>query len=138
MTMKNVLFFSLLALAFAACQHGDDDGSTPNGNNGGTIPTGSQWKVTYFFDKDKDETSDFSGYVFEFETGGIFVANVPGGSTVEGTWQETSSKLIIAIPGAKPLEELNDDWLLIEKTDNVIKLRDDNDEHLEELHFQRI
>ncbi|MEK7254707.1 MAG: hypothetical protein AAB316_08185 [Bacteroidota bacterium] len=133
--MKNVLLLSRLALAFAACQHSDDDQvSNPNT----AIPTGSQWKVTYFFDKDEDETSDFSGYTFEFKSGGVFVANVPGGGTVEGTWQQTSSKLILVIPGTKPLEELNDDWLILEKNDDTIKLRDDNDEHLEELHFERI
>jgi hypothetical protein len=47
----------------------------------------------------------------------------------------SSNKLIIVIPSPKPLEELNDHWLILEMTGSSIKLKDDNDEHLEELHF---
>ena len=35
-----------------------------------------------------------------------------------------------------PLDELTDDWLITDWGESLIKLRDDNDEHLEELFFE--
>jgi hypothetical protein len=68
--MKKLIFFFLLpALIPIACSNGDED----NNVNPGVTPEGT-WKVTYFFDKDHEETSDFSGYSFEFQNGGAFVA----------------------------------------------------------------
>ena len=99
------------------------------------------WKVTYFWDKDKIETSDFNGYTFEFLSDGTFKANIPGGGSQTGTWGERPDdgvvKLDIVIPGAKPLDDLNEDWVILEKTDTSLKLRDDNNTHLEEIHFSR-
>ncbi|MBK7874118.1 MAG: hypothetical protein IPJ74_27455 [Saprospiraceae bacterium] len=88
-------------------------------------------------DKDKDETSDFSGYVFTFEQGGVF-KSTKNGVTTTGTWQVNSSsnKLIINSGSAvKPLDDLSDDWIIVEKNDKLIKLKDDNDEHDEFLNF---
>jgi hypothetical protein len=102
-----------------------------------TSPSGS-WKVTRFWDKDKDETSKFSSHSFEFQSDGTLVANTSSG-TFNGTWSKNSSgsKLTISITGSDALDEMTDDWLLDEMTDSSIKLRDDNDEHLEELFLEK-
>lgn len=131
----------LLVLLAGACSNsnGNDDNS-PAGNLPDVLTDGTgQWKVSYYWDKDKDETSDFAGYVFNFRDNGVLEAT-KNGTTATGTWQHDSSsnKLIINLGGVKPLSNATDDWLLIERTDNLIKLRDDNTEHLEELYFQRI
>ncbi|MBL7776132.1 MAG: hypothetical protein JNK89_09030, partial [Saprospiraceae bacterium] len=70
--MKNIRFFALLgALAVSACTKSSDDNSNPPNNS---ALVGSKWVVSYFFDKDKDETSDFAGYSFEFGSNGTLTA----------------------------------------------------------------
>jgi hypothetical protein len=102
----------------------------------------AQWRVSYFWDKDKDETSKFNGYTFAFKAGGAFEAT-QNGTVTTGTWEVRSSssssqKLVIQIGTDKPLIELDDDWIILEMNDQEIRLRDDNTEHLEELHFKAI
>lgn len=136
----NKLFFSavLFLLAFSSCKKSSDD------NSAGPDPQlgGSKWVVTYFWDKDKEESSNFSGYSFEFKNDGAFVAYAPGGSTVTGTWNthfdDSKDKLLIVLAGTKPLDDLNQDWVILEKTDTVMKLKDDNTSHLEEIHLKKI
>lgn len=130
-------------MAFVAC-HADDDaqpsnngGNNGNGNNSSSVI--GNWKVTYYWDKDKDETNDFSGYTFDFQSDGTLVGKI-GGTTYQGTWSEnnSSNKLILTITGTKALDDMTDDWLIQEKTSSSIKLKDDNTEHLEELYFERL
>ena len=133
--MKTNSFSPLLLTAlFTACDP-DDDSNIVN-------PTSNQalgkWTVTYYWDKDKEETSDFNGYVFDFQDDGILVATTAS-NTYNGTWlkNDSSNKLIINIQGAYPLDEMTDDWLIMEMSGNSIKLKDDNSEHLEELHLKK-
>lgn len=134
---------SMLLLVGIGCGNSDDDLSTDNSiTQSLTNPSG--WKVTWYWDKDKDkdETNDFSGYVFQFLDNGSFEAN-RNGSTVTGTWQVTSndgSQRLVINSGSttKPLSNLDDDWIITEKTDSRIKLKDDNSEHLEELFFEAL
>ena len=136
--MKHIIPFSLFALlTLGACNNSSDDDS-----NNPSIPNSDlsgNWKVTYFWDEDEDETYEFNGYTFEFKSDGTFVALLPGGSTQNGTWGERPddgvTKLDITIPGAKPLDELNEDWVILEKTNTSLKLRDDDNTYLEEIHF---
>jgi hypothetical protein len=127
-----VLF--VLLLAGAGCTKSSDDNS---GTNDPQVNSG-KWKVTFYWDKDKDETSDFSGYAFEFQSNGTLLATVPGGTTVSGTWSITSTKFIISITGTDPLNSMTHDWLLLEKTDTLIRLQDDNTTHQEELHLEKL
>ena len=133
--MKKIILSALLLTAlFTACDP-DDDSNIVN-------PTSNQalgkWTVTYYWDKDKEETSDFNGYVFDFQDDGILVATTAS-NTYNGTWlkNDSSNKLIINIQGAYPLDEMTDDWLIMEMSGNSIKLKDDNSEHLEELHLKK-
>ncbi|MDO9512473.1 MAG: hypothetical protein Q7J34_11990 [Bacteroidales bacterium] len=97
------------------------------------------WTISYYFDE-KDETSNFTGYVFEFQNTGILKAS-KGGTSTTGSWiiDNNSSKLTINFPGATNyLENLNDDWLLIDRTNEIIKLKDDKTTSEGEiLHFTR-
>lgn len=106
--------------------------------------TGS-WKVTYFYDKDKDETSDFNGWTFTFNDDGTLTAS-KGSETYTGSWNIKSSdddpdydkEIVIIITGAYPLDEMSDDWIIIELTDSNMKLKDDSDDGIEELHLQAV
>ncbi|MBI1228313.1 MAG: hypothetical protein GC192_23970 [Bacteroidetes bacterium] len=134
-----LILFTVLSLA--AC-HNDDD-ATPSNNSNPTVITqgGGNWKVTYYWDKDKDETSNFSSYTFKFNADGSFES--VGGSTTSGTWNVTdddsSQRLNISSgSGSKPLTDLDDDWIIIIMDADKIQLKDDNSEHLEELHFEKL
>lgn len=122
-----LLLFAATLLSCTACMNDSNDNTTTTDE---TLTNAGIWRVTYFWDKDKDETSDFAGYTFVFESGGVFKATKMG-VTTNGTWQLSSngSKLIINTGvTTKPLEELNDDWLLIGKADKRIQLKDDSDD----------
>lgn len=137
--MKTTFGFLLLTilLSFSACEN-DTSESLPDAPSAGDLTSTDSWVVSYFFDKDEDETSDFSGYTFYFLENNRFEARF-GNQVTAGTWQvnQSSRKVIINIAGASPLDELTDDWLIDTWNDTLLELRDDNDEHDEFLHFQR-
>jgi hypothetical protein len=57
---------------------------------------------------------------------------------IDGTWSETSTKFIIDFGTDPILSEINDDWLKIEKTSTLMKMKDDNPAQDDELHFSKI
>lgn len=127
-TIPLLLFIALLP--FLSCSKDDDN------NPSNTTPPSGQWRISYYWDE-KDETADFTGYTFEFLTGGVMRAT-RAGVTVNGTWSETSAKLIIDFGADPVLSEINDDWQKTEKTASSIKLKDDNTAQDDELHFVRL
>jgi hypothetical protein len=131
--MKKLLILSMLLSTFLACKNSSSNDVNPTNS---TIV--GVWKVSYFYD-DKDETSDFNGYTFDFKSDGKFVATFST-NTVNGTWSEdkSSNKLIISISGTKALDEIDNDWLITEKTSTSIKLKDDNVTKNEQLYFTKI
>jgi hypothetical protein len=130
--MKLFKVFAIVLLAHtllsSTCSKEDDNGGTT-----GTIAAGA-WRVTVYWDNNADESNKFSGYSFEFKANGQLSAT-KAGSTVNGTWTETSSKLIIDFGTTPILEKLNDDWLRVEKTNTSIRLKDDNPAKDERLEF---
>jgi hypothetical protein len=97
------------------------------------------WKVVHYIDSGKDETSNFTGYSFDFQTGGTLVAKLPSG-TKTGTWNENSSskKLSIKISGEAKLDKISDDWIIVEKTASSMRFKDDNASSDEELHLTKL
>lgn len=137
--MKNILFLTILfALSMAACSKSPDDNSSPSNPQ----LSGTKWVVSYFWDKDKEETSNFNGYSFEFNSDGTLTAFQPSGAKTTGLWSahfdDSADKLLIVLSGVSPLDDLNQDWVILEKTDTVMKLKDDNTSHVEEIHFKKI
>ncbi len=142
--MKKTTFLSTCIFVFCmtalSCSP-DDDQSPSNTNNTQVLTQGGTWKVTWYWDKDKDETNDFSGYSFNFQSSGAF-ESVKNGTTATGTWNtgsdDGSQRLVISSgSAAKPLSDLDDNWIIVSMTDTKIELKDDNSEHLEELHFEK-
>lgn len=131
---------ALLLSVFSACTN-SDDGLIPS-NQPPVVNNNGAWRVSYYFDKDKDETSNFTGYQFTFRDNGVLEAS-RNGATTTGSWKviqdDGRQKLVINTGTAsKPLADLTDDWVVIEQSSSRIRLQDDNDEHLEELHFEGI
>lgn len=127
--MKKLLFYSFLiaiALNTISCQQsGSVDATTSQ------VVTSGTWRVTLFTDSGNDETSDFAGYSFTFNSGGT-LSVVKNGITTNGTWSinTSSNKFIIdlgpKIASNKPLGELTDDWKILSNTTTEIRLSDDN------------
>ena len=125
-TLKSI-FSPLVLLAFsaalftAACSKSNDDNSTPGGSN---PPAAGAWKISYFYDK-QDETSNYTGYTFEFKSDGTLVAT-NGSQTWNGTWStncdDSANKFCIFFNASVPstLGELEEDWLIIEKNSSFM------------------
>lgn len=101
--------------------------------------TNKTWKVSFFSDDAKDETSKFAGYTFEFKTDGTFVANFTSSNPVKGTWKitEANKELVITISGNDKLEDVSEDWEIVNITDTTIRLTDDDDLDDEILEFTK-
>lgn len=139
--MKKVSFYSMLACLFllntASMCSSDDDSSSATTDPTPVITTVTQgtWRVTYYFDTDSDETSDFSGYNFTFGTSNVLTAT-NGTNTYTGSWSVTSddssdddnpsSDLDFNILFASPADfaDLSDDWDIVSRTDTKIELID--------------
>jgi hypothetical protein len=120
----------ILALSFNSCTK---DSVTPPNN---TTPPSGQWRVSYYWDK-KDETSNFSGYSFDFLSAGVLKAT-KGAAVVNGTWSETSTRFNIDFGADPVLSDINGNWLKTEKTDTSLKLKDDNPAQDDVLHFSKL
>ncbi|MFK5974055.1 MAG: hypothetical protein QM485_12360 [Flavobacteriaceae bacterium] len=99
------------------------------------VVTSGDWHITYYFDTDKEETSDYNGYVFTFNADGTLgVTN--GNTAVSGAWSISDSStsnddsidddidfnIFFATPDI--FEELSDDWSIQKYSDNKITLID--------------
>jgi hypothetical protein len=91
------------------------------------------WKIGFYWDE-KEETSNFSEYYFMFNSGGKLMAH-KGMSTYTGTWSETSTTFTIDFGNDPVLSELNDEWVKIEESNTLLKLKDDNPAQDDEVHF---
>ena len=137
---KTFILIWFLALSViitsSSCSSDDDDsGSNTNATEilaiENTMESGN-WRVTYFFDTDSDESSDFNGYTFTFADTGVLTAT-NGSSTIIGTWSVTNSSssssnsdldFNISFVSPPDFEELSDDWDIISYTSTKIELID--------------
>lgn len=132
--MKKLSIVILAVLIFAACNKETKDISPELKNN--------KWEVSYFWDKDKDETYHFTNWEFSFEENAVLKAS-KSSEIITGTWLEqnsssSNSKLIINFGEVEPFDELNDDWHVMERTSKIIKLEDESGSGgTEILHFRK-
>ena len=133
---KNILIKSMLLLAFAflSCEKNDDGNSIDNQveiQQLTQIVTSGTWRITSFIDSGNDDTSDFSGYGFLFNTDGTLIAE-NGSAPVNGTWSITDSSssddsnddidfnIFFAEPSS--FNELSEDWDIVSRSDVKISL----------------
>lgn len=134
-----------MAILMFACS--TDDSNNSNDDNGNSadqvrqIAQNGTWGVSYFFDSDEDETSNFSGYTFTFGSDGTLTAT-KGTTTVTGSWSvlddssnsssdddgnssdDDDFNIFFPVPESNDFEDLNDDWDIISVTANKIELTD--------------
>jgi hypothetical protein len=123
--------FVILLLVFASC---DDDNSESKAEDVKQTATSGTWRITYFFDTDKDETDNFDGYTFDFGTGNTLTAT-KGSVSHTGVWSVTDDSrtddsidykdIDFNISFATPpeFEELSEDWEIVSINDTKIELR---------------
>lgn len=124
--LKSVLLKVLVMWMFVfACACDDDDAAAIDNTQVFQSLTTGTWRVTYFFDE-KDETSDFDGYVFTFNSNGTATAT-KNSTPVFGSWSTEKSgsgtvKLILSFGFVIPLDELDEDWKILESSNVRMKL----------------
>ncbi|GGD98796.1 hypothetical protein [Planktosalinus lacus] len=107
------------------CDEPGDDPPTPLDLE--TVLTTDSWFVSYFFD-DEDETFVFAGYEFFFNPGGEATAT-NGSTSIPGSWSITNSssgqlKLNLDFGVNDPFDELEEDWKVMEFSNELIRLFD--------------
>lgn len=133
LVMLLVLSFTLMS---SSCSSDDDNNPLDNSaeiqNITNTAETGD-WVITYFYDTDSDETSNFTGYTFTFgDTGTLTATN--GTNTYSGTWSVTNSSssddssndidFNINFTSPPNFEDLSDDWDIVSYSSTKIELID--------------
>jgi len=127
MTKPIFTLFVLTLFLFVSCnKDGDNTSQISTTTVTNTIVSGT-WKITYYWDADHEETTNYSGYNFVFGSGNILTA-MKSGSSVTGTWttflDDSKTKLVLGFSTPTSFVELSDDWHVIERTDARIKLQD--------------
>ena len=122
---KASIFFvtAIISLALLSCEK-DSNAKDDTGSTTSSIVSLGSWKITLFNDSGKDETSDFSGFAFTFNSNGS-VTSVKNTNTVTGTWStgidDSQNKLILNFGTTIPFDDLNEDWDILERT--LVKIR---------------
>jgi hypothetical protein len=126
--MKNTICLLLLiGLIGTSCSKDTTSSSsiTP-GDVSNTITSGT-WRITYYWDTDHEETSNYTGYSFTFASGGVLTA-VKSGTTVTGAWltglDDSKTELVINFASPEIFAEISDDWEVTEMAATKIRLRD--------------
>lgn len=125
MKVGNLLIIPLATALLLNCKKDDD--SKPSTTN--SPVEGNTYTITYYYDKDHEETADYAGYEFAFKANNVLTASKSGAITT-GTWalhnDDSHKHFIIALGTAEPLSELNDDWEVVESSATIVKLKDES------------
>jgi hypothetical protein len=145
--MKKTFYLAALlilsnTLLFTSCSD-DDATSTDISQQIAAIEnnaTSGDWVVTNYNDSGVDETSDFSGYVFRFDTNGTLTATSTA-NTITGNWSVTDDSnssdddsssdsddidfnIFFSVPDSSNFADLNDDWDVVSITATRLELID--------------
>ncbi|GAA0871840.1 hypothetical protein GCM10009117_09860 [Gangjinia marincola] len=108
----------------------DDDGDVDDADLVNALTTGD-WYVTNFTEDNQDETGVYADYTFNFFTDQTTTATNSNGTTT-GSWATDSDdgelELLLNYGEADPLDELTEDWDVVEVTNEIIRLEDADDD----------
>ncbi len=128
-------------LFIATCGKSYDDPATSSTLT--SIITQGTWTVHLYLNDGKDETSNYTGYVFTFNSNGSLQA-AKGGNNTGGTWSEVAdsgkTKLILVwVGGGIPVEllEIEEDWVLKAKSNTLVELTNTGSSGTSELHLHK-
>lgn len=133
--LKLVLLLVVLVFTVFNCSEDENDPApqeTQQQQIQNEVATGS-WIISNFVDSGIDETNDFAGFVFDFQSNGDLVA-ISNTITYTGTWSITDSNsnddsmddldFNIFFNLTNDFEDLNDDWDIISYSSTSIVLQD--------------
>lgn len=132
-SMKWFICFLMLG-GLAACDNDDVEPTNKELQDIREMVQEDDWTLTYFFDTDKEETSNFTGYRFSFEPDGILRAG-NGSNTYNGAWsihdsdpEDTAGDydditFVIDFDEPDDFEELSEDWQVITLSNAKIELK---------------
>jgi hypothetical protein len=93
--------------------------------------TAGTWRVTYLWESGDNDTENFSGYNFTFQTGGNVIA-VNGGTSETGSWtavdhnDNDNCNLTISFESQNFFGKLSHDWHVIERTSVKVRMVDES------------
>lgn len=104
----------------------DNSGGGGGGNtNFSNVITSGTWYISYFFEDDDNETSDYIGYNFTFSATGTITV-VKASTTTTGSWSnyiDSGDDIMELNFNDSNLDELEEDWEITEYSSTVIKLK---------------
>ena len=138
--LKKAKFSLVIAMLFvlttsSMCSNEDDspNSSVNNPSEVINIVNNGTWRITYYYDTDHEETTNFNSYNFTFGASNVLTTS-NGTNNYTGTWSVTDSNsnddslgdldFNIAFSSPAQFAELADDWEIIEKSSTLIKLKD--------------
>lgn len=147
--MKNKqssILFILLSVFLFSCENSDDemDDTEISPDEINAIVTASTWSVSLFEEEGIDETSDFAGFAFAFNEGGVVRADSMD-SSFSGAWSITSDDddskeeidFNIFFSSPANFAELSEDWDIVSYSDTRIELKDVDEENTDRLIFEK-
>ncbi len=140
---SSLLTLLLLSFLFVGCTTDDAEDDLQDDNQQAqqieSVAQSGSWRITNFNDSGQDETSDFAGYSFTFNSDGTLVAT-NGTNTLTGTWSVNDSSsssddddysdddldfnIFFAVSDSSDFEDLNDDWDVVSASASKIELID--------------
>ena len=130
---SNVELRDVIESAIGQC--GSNSGSTDDFID---VLTSGNWRISYYHEGDDDETIVYNGYVFTFNTNNT-ITITKNSSTFTGTWlfyEEDGVDIVEIDFEDDPLDDLDDDWELLEFSTTLIQLKEEGDN--EYLSFTKI
>lgn len=131
--MKKWIILILIGSVFVACEE------LENGVDLGIDELGSlnlfeeylveeNLVITRYIEDSVDKSGEFTNYSFIFSSVGSIDALFEG-DTINGTWtvakNDSIPKIIIDFGNAEePLEQLNEDWIIVSESEDKIELKD--------------
>ena len=120
------LYLLIFSSLLFSCKKNDTSTTLTTTSVTTTVSTGN-WRVTYYWDTDHEETTNFNGYNFVFNSNGTITAT-KATSTINGTWStlndDSKIKLVLSFTSPADFIEISDDWHTIERTDTKIRLQE--------------
>ncbi|GAB4515055.1 MAG: hypothetical protein Tsb004_23650 [Allomuricauda sp.] len=155
--LKNLLLAVLALNLVVSCSEDDDSNGSVNFSSADAIAltdsvNNGTWRVTLFIDDDENETSDYNGAEFTFNSDGTIDVEM-GMNTFSGTWSIELDdddddddldelEFDISFSNSNNFDDLSDDWYVIEYSNNRIRLSEDDDDDDDDdddlLTFERI
>jgi len=155
--LKNLLLAVFALNLVVSCSEDDDSNGNVNFSSADTIAltdavNDGTWRITQFIDDDENETSDYNGAIFTFNSDGTIDVEM-GMDMFSGTWSIELDdddddlddldelEFDISFSNSNNFDDLSDDWYVIEYSNNRIRLSEDDDDDDDDddlLTFERI